>query len=740
MDGSKAVTGRKKLPHSIVCRSFSLTWENDGQVTVEGRVDISNNEMEKWKSVIKVCSGSDHVIGLCDDGSVLAVGNNYCGQCSVSEWKNIVNIQSGDRFSLGVDENGDVFFAGVSDHVRNDAFYYQQFIEGDNKNTSVVEHALFMPDSNDEYEYEIRNDSVCITKYKGNAGEVSLPCTIGGKRVAEIGLKAFENCIDLTGIIIPESVMRIGAFAFRGCKGLRKVLLPPDISDIGAGAFWECKNVVICCDSMQYVAGYCHENGLTYARDAVERFISLKYRCLSAEHIDYIAGIQDISAGNTADMLTGKTNMWISSELSNRGLTLESIQQEDILLFAGTEEENPVRNLIYVIQKVTAYSETENTARISYYTYASFSNVGMTEKRVMNSDTASMQTCSYSQDTELCKLKGNVSLEKILQYIYSSVKNVMGGKYRKESLVKPDKDSTADIADKSGELRKRLQEINKRTETLKRKFIDLGMKDSIVCRRMAEAYRYLWEASLVASVNGISYTSVAEPDYDICRCVYDAYPKLQVKESDIRFNSLKVTECGFSSCSIGGETMDLYGSPAELNKTLIRVQGKSVYPMSGTCGLCQSANMMTIAGHASCEEKAISAALNGSESMVVSLDIFNRYSFDRGGSSSAGREELMKSCGLSTYLLKISDKKKAVVDMYELLINGHGIIVSVDVRYLWRNGQRGGHAISLISASKDGKTFIYNDTGAGVMEKISADSLARALTGRPANVTCNIIR
>ena len=91
--------------------------------------------------------------------------------------------------------------------------------------------------------------------------------------------------------------------------------------------------------------------------------------------------------------------MWISSELSNRGLTQESIQQEDILLFAGTEEENPVRNLIYVIQKVTAYSETENTARISYYTYASFSTVGMTEKRVMNSDTASMQTCSYSQDT-----------------------------------------------------------------------------------------------------------------------------------------------------------------------------------------------------------------------------------------------------------------------------------------------------------------------------------------------------
>ena len=52
----------------------------------------------------------------------------------------------------------------------------------------------------------------------------------------------------------------------------------------------------------------------------------------------------------------------------------------------------------------------------------------------------------------------------------------------------------------------------------------------------------------------------------------------------------------------------------------------------------------------------------------------------------------------------------------------------------------GGHAISLLSVTEDGSTFIYSDTGRGEINTISANDLATALSGRPANITTNIIR
>ena len=74
------------------------------------------------------------------------------------------------------------------------------------------------------------------------------------------------------------------------------------------------------------------------------------------------------------------------------------------------------------------------------------------------------------------------------------------------------------------------------------------------------------------------------------------------------------------------------------------------------------------------------------------------------------------------------------------MISGRGVILSVDVARFLRNGQRGGHAITVLSATKDGSFFLCSDTGAGTLRLISARDLADSLTGRPANITTDIIR
>ena len=52
---------------------------------------------------------------------------------------------------------------------------------------------------------------------KGTSGTVTIPDTVNGLTVTDIGSYAFYNCSGLTSINIPNSVTSIGDDAFSGC-------------------------------------------------------------------------------------------------------------------------------------------------------------------------------------------------------------------------------------------------------------------------------------------------------------------------------------------------------------------------------------------------------------------------------------------------------------------------------------------------------------------------------------------
>ena len=68
---------------------------------------------------------------------------------------------------------------------------------------------------------------------------------ISGKYEIKSGTKtiagnAFYDCRDMTGIMIPDSVVSIGDSAFQHCKGLKKVTIPGSVKRIGDSAFAYC--------------------------------------------------------------------------------------------------------------------------------------------------------------------------------------------------------------------------------------------------------------------------------------------------------------------------------------------------------------------------------------------------------------------------------------------------------------------------------------------------------------------
>ena len=57
----------------------------------------------------------------------------------------------------------------------------------------------------EDFEYSVDGDTVTVTEYTGEGGDVVIPSEIDGKKVTAIGEFAFEGT-DLTSITIPISV------------------------------------------------------------------------------------------------------------------------------------------------------------------------------------------------------------------------------------------------------------------------------------------------------------------------------------------------------------------------------------------------------------------------------------------------------------------------------------------------------------------------------------------------------
>lgn len=68
---------------------------------------------------------------------------------------------------------------------------------------------------------------------------VSMPSSL-----TVIPVHMFENCSSLTSVAIPESVMTIGYFAFRGCTSLTSVTIPSSVLNINQEAFADCINLM----------------------------------------------------------------------------------------------------------------------------------------------------------------------------------------------------------------------------------------------------------------------------------------------------------------------------------------------------------------------------------------------------------------------------------------------------------------------------------------------------------------
>ena len=79
---------------------------------------------------------------------------------------------------------------------------------------------------------------------KTYADSVVVPETVTYKNkkysVTGVANRAFYNCVNLTGVSLPNSVKKIGTYAFYGCTNLTGAVLPDSVKEIGTYTFYNC--------------------------------------------------------------------------------------------------------------------------------------------------------------------------------------------------------------------------------------------------------------------------------------------------------------------------------------------------------------------------------------------------------------------------------------------------------------------------------------------------------------------
>ena len=96
--------------------------------------------------------------------------------------------------------------------------------------------------------YSRKGSELTVTAGRNRyCGRVVVPATVARKNktynVTAIGESAFENCKELTDVVIPDSAHSIGKYAFYGCSALVSVVIGKKVMSFGERAFTRCPNL-----------------------------------------------------------------------------------------------------------------------------------------------------------------------------------------------------------------------------------------------------------------------------------------------------------------------------------------------------------------------------------------------------------------------------------------------------------------------------------------------------------------
>ena len=100
----------------------------DGTVIANG-LDYENEcDVTDWNDIVDVSAGYGWTVGLKSDGTTVSTGNNDFGQCDVNDWNDIVAVSAGGYHTIGLRSDRTVVAAGSNNCGQCDIAYWKNIV------------------------------------------------------------------------------------------------------------------------------------------------------------------------------------------------------------------------------------------------------------------------------------------------------------------------------------------------------------------------------------------------------------------------------------------------------------------------------------------------------------------------------------------------------------------------------------------------------------------------------------
>lgn len=149
-------------------------------------------------------------------------------------------------------------------------------------------------------EYQSLGDGTCLVSGIGSVrkSELKIPeASPSGEKVIGIGGRAFDGCVGIVSVEIPEGVISIGAGAFRNCPSLVMISVDPDnenFSSHGGTLFSKDKTRLICCPAARIGSNYMLNPNVRviedYAFDGIINITRILYEKSTADFESIVIG------------------------------------------------------------------------------------------------------------------------------------------------------------------------------------------------------------------------------------------------------------------------------------------------------------------------------------------------------------------------------------------------------------------------------------------------------------------
>jgi len=140
-----SVMAQEQVTPMVAAAEFYVVGlKDDGTVVAVGDNDYGQCDVGNWTGITQVAVGEFHTVGLKDDGTVVAAGcTNYeprgspripwinvqGGQCDVGGWRDITQVAAGVCHTVGLKDGGTVVAVGLDDYGQCDVGNWTDIVQ-----------------------------------------------------------------------------------------------------------------------------------------------------------------------------------------------------------------------------------------------------------------------------------------------------------------------------------------------------------------------------------------------------------------------------------------------------------------------------------------------------------------------------------------------------------------------------------------------------------------------------------